>query len=73
MKLDKNKDFYEFMERMVKHTWGDEVNPFLPQVWSCASSRPSLHTVPNRETCIVQFLETFFVNLFIQSATLSLT
>ena len=37
----------------MKHTRGNEANPTLPHVRSCASSKPSLPG-PNSETCIGQ-------------------
>ena len=67
MKLDKNKYSFKVMEGMVKHTRGDEVNPSLPYVRSCASSKPFLYKGPNRE--IGQSPVMFFMCLIIAHMT----
>ncbi len=48
------KYFDNVLEWTVQHTREGEINPFMPHVRGCASSKPSLHTGPNRKTCIRQ-------------------
>ena len=73
MKLDKNKYAFKVMEGMVKHTRGDVVNPSLPYVRSCASSKPCLYNGLNRETCMYWAVSCDVRCVSVHSPTLSLT